>query len=221
MLYLLVYGWFAQHAAVAHAVDDRSHGILNQVYHRYQVLKNFKVEYQVILDDPDLNQTRKYKVLMVISGPCYRLHYDHKEVVTDGRTVWIYDDAFREVTIKNYKTDDALLDITQLYSICNRDYVSQYIKSYIAHKKRGVLCDVIKLSACCEDNPVDNIILEIERGSLKICRWRVTYRNHVVCQGRLSGFATNLALREDYFQFNVSNNKHLEVVDIRENTEHQ
>ena len=221
MLYVVVYGWSAQYAVVAHVVDDKAHGVLNQIYHHYHVLKNFKAEYRVMLEDPDLNQVRRYKLLMVISGPCYKLCYDRKEVVTDGRTVWIYDDAFREVTIKNYKTDDALLDITQLYTICNRDYAGQYLKAYIAHKKKGVLRDVIKLNARCIDNPIDNIVLEIERGSLKICKWRIVYRNHAVCQGELSGFATNLALGEDYFQFNVSDNKHLEVVDIRESTDHQ
>ena len=221
MLYVVVYGWSVPYVAVAHVVDDKAQSILNQIYHRYQVLKNFKAEYRVMLEDPDLNQVRKYKLLMVISGPRYKLCYDRKEVVTDGRTVWIYDDNFREVTIKDYKTDDALLDITQLYTICNRDYASQYLKAYIAHKKKGVRCDVIKLSARCIDNPIDNIILEIERGSLKICRWRIVYRNHAVCQGKLSGFATNLALGEGYFQFNVSDNKHLEVVDIRENTDRQ
>lgn len=200
-------------------VNKKALEVLEKTSAYYQELENFSAIYnlQVIYSEEDMEQSSKMTI--TARGQQYRLSYDQKETITDGETVWVYDKEMQEVTISAYAATDSFMNFSELYNLYQQGYTSVYLGERIIKKEKNKIRDIVQLTSASEDNNFASVIFEIDRATSQIHKCEIVQDEGVKYICVMRNFLVNIPLPDDYFTFDVSRYKDLEVIDLRESAE--
>ncbi|WP_339044686.1 outer membrane lipoprotein carrier protein LolA [Cardinium endosymbiont of Tipula unca] len=200
-------------------VDEKSLEILEKTSAYYQGLENFRATYNLTIRYPEEDMVQSSKMAIVVRGHQYRLSYSQKETITDGETIWAYDKEMKEVTISDYDKTDYSMNFAELYNLYQYGYQFFYVQEHVVSKIKNIIRDVIQLIPSSEDSNFKSITLEIDRTTSQIHRWEIVQNEETRYICTISSFATNIPLSDDYFKFDITGYKELEVIDLRESEE--
>lgn len=221
VLHFFIVVYFLFIPICADNVDEKARFILEKTSAFYQGLENFRATYKLVVEYPTENFVQKSKITITACGQQYRLCYDQKETITDGETVWVYDEVMKEVTISDYATTDCSLNFAELYNLYQEGYASKYVGMHVVNKKKRIIRDLIKLVPDDKNSDITNVILEIDRSTSQIYGWKILQNDHVEYSCTLCSFDINVPLSDDYFKFDFNNYDVLETIDLREPKEDQ
>lgn len=188
--------------------------ILTEVSERYKQLDGFKAtfEYTYSTDTEGIIQTNTGEV--AVKGDRYRLVLDDQEIFNDGNTVWTYikSSRYEEVTINNVDPESDELTPSNVYNIYQRGYNSK-----LNGEKRmdGKTVYEIILTTDKKSAQFKEIKLFVEKAQKDLVAWEIKDDVGGIFQYKFKEVKKNEAIQDNYFVFNTSEHKNVEIIDLR------
>lgn len=143
----------------------------------------------------------------------YRIITADRQIFSDGKTIWAYEIADREVQITNY---DPVSDIITPQKMFTDFYDKNYLYKLNEDYKEGN-----KIYTQVELTPVDKttvffkLLINIDKTTNQIASFKVFEKNGNRYNYTITTLLTNTDLSDNLFVFNTKNYPKVEVVDLR------
>lgn len=194
--------------------NPTAQSILAEVSERYKQLNGFKAtfEYTYSTDTEGVIQTNTGEV--AVKGDRYRLVLDDQEIFNDGNTVWTYikSSRYEEVTINNVDKESDELTPSNVYNIYQRGYDAN-LKG--EKKMDGKTVYEIVLTTDKKSAQFKEIKLFVEKTQKDLVAWEIQDDVGGIFQYKFKEVKKNEPIQDNYFVFNTSEHKNVEVIDLR------
>lgn len=194
--------------------DPKAVEILEKVSDNYQKLNGFSAifEYTYSTEDEGLIQTNTGEV--TVKGEKYRLTLDDQEIFNNGNTVWtlIKSSKYKEVTINDVEEDTEELTPSNIYSIYKKGYEANLEGSSVM---TGVPVHEILLTAEKANAQFEKIKLYVDKSKNDLLAWEIKDDVGGTFKYTFKDLNSNVNIMDDYFVFNTSENKDVEIIDLR------
>jgi len=194
--------------------DPKAVEILEKVSDNYQKLNGFSAifEYTYSTEDEGLIQTNTGEV--TVKGEKYRLTLDDQEIFNNGNTVWtlIKSSKYKEVTINDVEEDTEELTPSNIYSIYKKGYEANLEGSSVM---TGVPVHEILLTAEKPNAQFEKIKLYVDKSKNDLLAWEIKDDVGGTFKYTFKDLNSNINIMDDYFVFNTSENKDVEIIDLR------
>ncbi|AWN81413.1 LolA family protein [Candidatus Cardinium hertigii] len=202
--------------AAAEAMDEKALAVLEQTVAYYQTLENFRAVYRLSIRYPEEDKLYRSTMVITVRGEQSRCCYNHKETITDGETIWVYDKDLKEVTISSYEKTDYALNFLELCRRYQQDYILAYKgEQIVSLAKKARIQDLVQLIPIA-NNDWQHITLAIDRATAQIHGWEIVQNDETSYICTLDNFSINLPLADDYFTFDPMAHGDIEIIDLRE-----
>lgn len=146
---------------------------------------------------------------LVSQGERYRIEAPNQTVVTDGATIWVYDERRKQVLVGTPSQDPTVLHPSDLFRV-REDYDATLVETT---QRDGVSHHVLRLSPKTEDAPFTDITLWVRASDALVTRVQATDVNDAVITIELSNLETAASTPDRTFTFDPPEG--VEVVDLR------
>ncbi len=141
-LFLIVFG-LASFILNAQDQDPKAKVILDDLSKATKAHKTISAEYVFTITNKDKKQVEKQSGKILVKGLKFKLEIPGNTIVCDGKTLWNYNKDAKEVTIKNFSSDnDEQLNPSKILTIYETGYKYKYDKE---EKVGLIMCHVIDL----------------------------------------------------------------------------
>lgn len=198
----------------ANAQDDaRSRKIIDEMITKVRSFETMKIEFVTELNDKENDLQIKQNGTVQVKGKKFHLVLDDNTIISDGATVWTYASDMNEVTINDPEELGEDLDPSQLFTMYEKGFKSQYIKEETVDGKK---VDVVKLFPLKPaEKPYHTIILSINKTTKLAERVVLLYKEGNDIGYMVNKFTGDPALSATLFTFNKANYPGVEVNDMR------
>ncbi len=214
MLKTVVAGVFLMMGIDIGIVAQGAEKILADVSERYQQLDGFKAtfEYTYSTDTDGVVQSNVGEV--TVKGDKYRLVLDDQEIYNDGNTVWTYikSSRYEEVTINSVEEDSDELTPSNVYNIYKRGYESKLLGE---KNMDGKTVYEILLTSEGKSSQFKEIRLFVDKNTKDLVAWEIADDAGGRFQYKFKEVNKNQRFQDDYFVFNTSEYKNIEIIDLR------
>jgi len=116
-------------AVVVQDQDPKAKVILDDVSKATKAYKTITTEYILTVTNKEKKQTDKQTGKIQVKGNKFRLEITGNTIICDGKTVWTYNKAANEVSIKNYEPDaNDAMDPTKIFTMYENGFKYKYDK---------------------------------------------------------------------------------------------
>lgn len=191
--------------------DPKAKEILDKTSAAFKSLKTLNADLSITIEIPDQEPVvQKSKVYL--KGQNYRLVMDTEEIVCDNKSVWRYLKDMNEVQIMDYEPADDEITPTNIFNIYENDFYYLYVGTETVD---GVTFDVIDLSPMDKTKSYFKVKVWIQPSDFLIHSMKVFDKNGSRYTYKITGLKKNVALEDDYFQFNPSDYPDIWIEDLR------
>lgn len=192
--------------------DSKALVILDAMSAKYQNIEAFKAKLVYKLENSAEKLNETFRGEITVMGEKYRLKIGEQEIINNGSTIWTYLREVNEVNIDNYYPEDDPMAPSKIYTI----YREGYKYSFVEEKKRkGRIVEIIDLVPDNKDEPFFKIRLTIDKADYTLLNYKVFDKNGNKYLWSVSDFDSNLKLTASYFEFDPSQYKNVEIIDLR------
>ena len=147
---------------------------------------------------------------LAVRGPAFRLDLGDQTLVTDGRTMWSYNEDDRQVVVQAYDEGQVGFSVGQLFT----DYLRVFrVTGASKARLAGVAYDVLALRPRASGSSVRDATLYVRSSDAVPTRVRVHDRNGGSLQFDVSNVRLNRTLAANTFRFEAP--RGTETVDLR------
>ena len=204
LMFLVNLGWAQQ--------DQKALTILDAMSEKYQNIDAFQAKLTYKLENPTEKLNETFRGEITVMGDKYRLKIGEQEIINNGSTIWTYLREVNEVNIDNYYPEDDPMAPAKIYTI----YRDGYKYSFVDEKKqKGKIVEIIDLEPDNKDEPFFKIRLTIDKADKTLVNYKVFDKNGNRYLWTVSDFDPTLQLTASYFEFNPSEYKDVEIIDLR------
>jgi len=192
--------------------DPQALEILDAMSEKYQNIDAFRAKLVYKLENPTEKLNETFRGEITVMGDKYRLKIGEQEIINNGSTVWTYLQEVNEVNIDNYYPEDDPMAPGKIYSIYREGYKYTFVEE---KKQRGQVMQVVDLEPENKDEPFYKIRLSIDKEDKTLVNYTVFDKNGNRYLWSVSDFEPNLKLTASHFEFNPSEYKDVEIIDLR------
>lgn len=193
--------------------DPAAKRILDAVSAKFKTFKAPKASFTYTVENGSGKVLATKKGVVVMKGSKYKASMDGLEIFSDGRTVWNYDKAAREVTVNNVEEGGAAMSPQKLFTnFYDKDF---YYKLNGEKKVSGKTVQEIELTPIDKTKPYHKVYVWVDKNSKMIHSAKFLEKSG----GRYSYTVTSLqpttAVSDAQFVFNKAKYPGVEVIDLR------
>ena len=133
-------------------------------------------------------------------------------IYIDGQTQWTHLVEEKEVDVMEYDPDGEEFSPNRMYDLYKRGFKYIFIEDI---EEGGNKIHVIDLVPEDRDKSYFKIKLFVKASDKTISAWRIYEKNGNKYQYKVTDFKPNIDVSDDYFRFDPSKHKGVEVVDLR------
>ena len=198
--------------AVLAQKDPKALEILDAMSTKYQNIPAFKANLVYKLENPQEKLNETFRGEITVMGNMYRLKIVEQEIINNGETIWTYLKEVNEVNIDNYYPEDDPMAPSKIYGV----YRDGYKYSFLEEKKfKGRIVQIVDLEPENKDEQFFKIRLTIDKQDNTLVNYKVFDKNGNRYFWQVSNFDPSLSLTASYFQFDASQYKGVEIIDLR------
>jgi outer membrane lipoprotein-sorting protein len=197
-------GW-AQH-------DPKALEVLDAMSEKYQSIDGFRAKLVYKLENPTEKLNETFRGEITVMGDKYRLKIGEQEIINNGSTIWTYLKEVNEVNIDNYYPEDDPMAPAKIYTIYREGYKYSFVEE---GKEKGQLVQVVDLEPDNKDEPFFKIRLTIDKQDKTLLNYKVYDKNGNRYLWTVSDFEPDRQLTASHFEFDPSEYKDVEVIDLR------
>lgn len=192
--------------------DDESVVILAKIQQKLNTIKTAEINF-TLRTEKDNKTAQTIKGTLWIKGNKYKLVLPTQHVFCDSINVWNYLPEQNEVTISPYDPSDQENAINPIKLINN--YKKYYRSAFIREiSEKGMIMQIIDLYPL-KASSFFKVRLVINKTGLEIIRVSISELNGYVYTYSFDSFVKNTKLSNDFFIFNTSQYKNIEIIDMR------
>lgn len=211
-VYLLIFSFIVLSISGFSQVDDsQARAILNKVSAKAKAYTNMKFQFSYILTDPKHKINDTIEGTIVMAGSKFNLDFMGKKIISNGTTVWTYDQEAQEIQISNVKADDETLNPSKMLTAYDASFRSRLIKTVT---EKGKVYHIIDLYPK-KSKAYHRIRLKIDKAEMRVVEGSIFNKDGVTYTYKVKKFTPNVTLAANYFTFDVKKYPDAEIIDLR------
>ncbi len=196
----------------AQAQDAKAKAILDKVSAKFQGMKTLKANFALTINDAKGKTKDTKKGAFLMKGNKYRVNMGGQQIICDGKSVWTYLQANKEVQVTAFDPNAQTLSPAKLFS---GSYNKEYKSTYAGEKTvSGKKVDVIELVPVANKS-FKKVELYVDKASSMISGGNIYEKSGASYGYSISGVAPNAAVSDAEFTWDAKKNPGVEVVDLR------
>ncbi|HYG39825.1 MAG TPA: outer membrane lipoprotein carrier protein LolA [Cytophagales bacterium] len=192
--------------------DQKALQILDAMSAKYKSMPAFKVDFQYSIENPSSGINDTFKGEIVIKASKFRLKMDGQEIINNGSTVWTYLIEENEVNISDYTPTEDEVSPSTIYTVYKNGYKYLFVEE---KKEDGQVYEIVELIPEDKSRQVFKIRLQIHKKDKYIKNWRIFEKSGTRYFCNITKTTPNVKVEENYFAFDASKHKGVEVIDLR------
>jgi outer membrane lipoprotein carrier protein len=204
LLSFLSIGLFAQpkinatRIGAAEKSDPQAVSILSQVNKKYASYQSMQLDLKLTIEDGKFKEVQEGKVS--VKGNKFRVKSKEQEIVSDGKTNWIYLIQQNELQISNPDPDDVAMFSSpdKLLKSFEKEYISQYAGTAT---EEGKVVHVIEFKPADRNSEYTKVRVTIDKVSLNVQKVKVFDRSNIHYTIEVLKFVKNPTISDTYFTF--------------------
>jgi outer membrane lipoprotein-sorting protein len=203
----LVFVFFTGHSD---GLAQSNEELVEWLRNRYETVDLLKAEFTQHTTSPFGDALPVNQGTLWLKGDLYRVETDIQTFVTDGETVWIFDESENQVLINDYTQDETTFSITNFLANFDTDY--KVIESFPT-EYNGEAHYEMRLQSNIDSMFFKEVTLWLRTSDHIISRLLVTDVNDAILDFRLDHIEINPPLHSD--PFTIAPPGDAEVIDLR------
>lgn len=210
LIFVLLIGFsFAQ----SNALDAEADELLKKVKTKYQQYNTAKIELDLTIDLPEVEEDRTENISAWMSGDKFKIELSDQIIISDNVTLWNYLKEYNEVQINDYSAEDEVFSPSILFNFYNDDYIFRLKEEY--KNSAGQLIKIIELTPVNKDQAFFKIDLSVKAENAEIVAAKIYERSGMRYVYTIRSFSPNIDLGPNFFQFDESAYDEISVIDSR------
>ncbi|WP_118952207.1 LolA family protein [Taibaiella helva] len=194
------------------AQDAKAKAILDKVSAKFKGMSSLKANFSLNMDDAKGKSKGTKSGTFLMKGNKYRVNMPGQQIISDGKTVWTYLQANKEVQVASYDPNAQSISPAKLFS---GSYNSEYKSVYGGEKTvGGKKVDVIEMTPVSA-RAFKKVVLYVDKASTMITGGTMYDKNGGSYGYSISGVTPNAKVADTEFTWDAKKNPGVEVVDLR------
>jgi outer membrane lipoprotein carrier protein len=210
ILYLIVIIFAATTAGKAQ-YDAKALEILDQMSEKYTEMSAYKADFTHSMTNETENINEEFEGKITVKDDKFRLQMSGQEIYSNGSTVWTYLPEVNEVNIDNYYPASDMSP-SKIYTAYKDGYKYLYVNDLT---EAGKSLSVVDLVPEDTGNQFYKIRLKINKSNKNLHSWEIFDKAGNKYLYHITNFTPNVDVKDDYFEFDASKHKGVELIDLR------
>lgn len=203
----------AQTATAYGKSDPQAKAVLDAVSKKFKTYSSIKAAFALKIANASdkVLDTKKGDVLL--KGNAYRIKLAGQEIYCDGKTIWTYNEATKEVQVNDYQPEEGTLTPAKLFTnFYDKDFLYRLDGTT---KVNGVTADIIEMTPLDKSKPFFKVIALVDKGKKNLLSMEIFEKGGNRYTYEIEKFTPNVAAAGTDFVFNQKAHPGVEVVDLR------
>lgn len=151
--------------------------------------------------------------IVKLKGTKYRVSFNGQEIFSDGRTIWNYDKAAKEVTVSNVETKNSTITPQKLFT---NFYDKDFLYGLNGEKKiAGKVIQEIEMTPTDKSKPFFKVYVQVDKAAKTIYSTKVLENSGNKYTYTISTMKTNKSITDSEFTFDKKKYPGVEEIDLR------
>lgn len=193
--------------------DIKAKTILAEVSKKYQSFNSVKADFSYTIDNPQAKVKDTQSGTLILSKVNkYKVTLKGQELISDGRSQWIYLIADKEVQLNHVDNSPNALNPANMFTIYEKGFKHLYVGD---SKVNGRTCHVIDLIPLDDKRSFFKVRLQIDKINKLITNALIFDKNGNRYTYSIKSFTPNINVSDSTFTFDSKKYPGVEVVDLR------
>ena len=193
--------------------DPEAKKVLDAVSAKFKTFKTVKGNFSLEVRDANGKVQGTKKGTVYMKGTKYRVSITGQEIFCDGKNIWTYDKSANEVQVSAFDQNGSSITPQKLFT---NFYDKDFLYKLNGDKTlAGKSVQEIELTPVDKSKPFFKVLLGVDKVSRMITSTQIFEKNGNRYTYSMSNVATNAAIGDDMFLFDVKKYPGVEVVDLR------
>ncbi len=193
------------------AQDAKAKAILDKVSAKIKSMSSIKANFTLTMNNAAGKSTGTRKGSFLMKGSKYKVDMGEQKIICDGKSVWTYLPANKEVQVTTFNPNEQALSPAKLFSgAYNSEYKSRYVGEKTASGKK---VDVIEMTPI-NTKAFKKVQLFVDKSSNMVSGGNMTDKNGGTYGYSISG-VTGSTIPDAEFVFDTKKHPDVEVIDLR------
>ena len=194
---------------------EKAKKLLDEVSANTKGFSTINAAFSYSLENKQIKLNEKQTGNLILKGQKFKLTLANQEVMSDGKTVWVYMKESNEVQVKSVEDFNAESEInpTKIFTVYEQGYKFDFVKEAKMGDKTIATVDLIPNEP--KKKNYSKVRLEIDKASKQITSTKSFGKDGNTYTLTVSKFTTNAAFDDKSFSFDKAKYPGVEVVDLR------
>ncbi len=182
--------------------------LVKQTVDKLKKHKNTAISFDYLMEGENAKNEDRHSGKGYMQNEAYKLEIDGQQIISDGKTLWTYQEAHREVMVSNADDDNNTM-LSPLHFITHYD--KDYKLRYIETKEKGMKC--VEMT-----NPkamFSKVVLTIDEKKQELKNMRVNDTNGNTLTINIKETTFDHNWPDTFFSFDAKSHPDVEVIDMR------
>ncbi len=205
--------------ATNNANDAEAAALLQKVSEKYKAYKNISASFKLLVQRPKLKpeeDDKKYTDTIpgqiLLAGPKFKIALKEQEIYCDGKTIWTYLPAEKEVQVNTFEETDDMFSPTKIFTLYKDGYLYQIKEKKVVG---GHNQTVIEMAPPNKKLSYFKIDVTVDDANLQFVESKIYEKNGVRYLYKITKQNPDMAIKDDSFVFEAKKHPGVKVVDLR------
>lgn len=197
------------------ASAEKAKKLLDEVSAKTKTYSSINASFTYSLENKQSKVNEKQQGSLLLKGQKFKLILANQEVLSDGKTVWVYLKEANEVQLKTVEdfNSESELNPTKIFSIYEQGFKYDFVKEAPVNGKTLSTVDLIPIDP--KKKNYSRVRLEIDKNSKQILSTKSFGKDGNTYSLEIKSFTTNGGVDDKTFVFEKEKHPGVEVVDLR------
>lgn len=201
------------------ANDQVAVDLLKKASEKYKGYKNISANFKLLVMRPKLKpqeDDRKYTDTLtgqiLLEGVKFKISIKEQEIVCDGKNIWTYVPADKEVQVNYFEETDDVFSPSKIFSLYKEGYLYMVKEKTVINGKNVT---VIEMAPPNKKLTYFKIDVTIDNTSLQVIESKIYEKNGTRYVYKLTKQTPDVSTQNDTFTFDPKKHSGVKVVDLR------
>lgn len=196
----------------AQAQDAKAKAVLDKVSAKFKSMSSLKANFALNMNDAKGKSKGTKGGTFLMKGNKYRVNMSGQQIICDGKSVWTYLPANKEVQVTSFDPNAQSISPAKLFS---GSYNNEYKSAYAGEKTiGGRKVDVIDMTPVSAKS-FKKVTLYVDKTTTMITGGIMYDKSGGSYGYTISGVTPNAKVSDTDFTFDAKKNPGVEVIDLR------
>lgn len=193
--------------------DPEAKKILEAVSAKFKTYQTASANFSLKIENTEGKLVGNETGAVQMKGDKYRILTADRQIFSDGKTIWAYEIADREVQVSTYDPKSDMMTPQKMFTnFYNDDFL---YKLNDDHKVGNKYFTQIELTPLDKTNLFFKLLVDIDKATKNIASVKVFEKNGNRYTYTVTSFNSNVPLADGLFVFDKKSYPNVEIVDLR------